>query len=98
MNFERAECGILWPKLPVPTYYCTPLSCDSELAYSKRKCQQGLLCITALHMATIDQRDLDICAKQKSEEWEVLSVRSKPQRRTLANDHSCDSNPAVYLP
>jgi hypothetical protein len=49
-------------------------------------------------MATIDQRDLDICAKQKSEEWEVLSVRSKPQRRTLANDHSCDSNPAVYLP
>jgi hypothetical protein len=46
-------------------------------------------------MSTVDQRDLDICAVQKSEEWEVLSVRSIPQVRTLSNR---DTTPAVYLP
>ena len=31
-------------------------------------------------MPTIDQRELDICAEQQSEEWEVLSVSSTPQQ------------------
>ena len=70
----------------------TPTGYGCELGCSKRECQQGPLdgfCISTitLHMTTIDQRDLDICAVQTSEEWEVLSVRSTPQVRPLANDH-----------
>jgi hypothetical protein len=36
----------------------------------------GSPCIFLFYMPTISQRELDICAAQRSEEWEVLSVSS----------------------
>lgn len=70
------------------------------LSYStavSARTSQGPLCVstTAFHMTNIDQHDLDICTVQKSEEWEVLSVRSRPH---LSHSGKCDSNPVVYLP
>ena len=75
----------------------------SHGGYSEQEYQGPLdgFCIstTGFHMTTIDQRDLDICAVQKSEEWEVLSVRSTPLTLTVVpTDYFRNTTPAVYLP
>jgi len=46
-------------------------------------------------MLTIDQRELGICAEQRSEEWEVLSVRRISQVHAGYLKHGSQSTPIV---
>ena len=97
MRYSLAEVAGASLQAPRATAVDGLESC-SEPANQQGPLDGFCICIIVVHMTTIDQRDLDLCAVQKSEEWEVLSVRSTPQSRTLPTDRFRDTTPAVYLP
>jgi len=49
----------------------------------------------SLNMPTIDQRELDICAEQRNEEWDVLSVWSISQVHANCLQCCSQSTPTV---